>query len=212
MKVILFRSVDNLGSAGEVVEVKRGYFRNYLQPRGYAREHNRANLALMESRRKKIEAMVARERSSAQTSAEAINGIELTFELRANDRGQLFGSVTTSDIAKALAEKGHTVDRRKIEISEAIKSLGKYPVRIRLYPEVFAEIDVIVERFLRPEEREALEEQARKAAEAKAAKAAALEAAEGEEAAPEDAPAAEAAEAPVATEAPVPEEATPDEK
>ncbi|MDK2971719.1 MAG: large subunit ribosomal protein [Candidatus Sumerlaeota bacterium] len=197
MKVILFRSVDGLGSAGQVVDVKRGYHRNYLAPRGYAREASRANLALMESRRKKIEAMVARERAVAAESAGELTGIKLTFEMRANDKGQLFGSVTSQDIAKALAEKGLKVDRRKIELAEHIKSLGTFPFRIRLYPGVYADLEVIVERFLRPEEREAMEEAAAAAAEAETARAEkdapeAAEAAAGEASA-EEAPSEEAA-------------------
>jgi large subunit ribosomal protein L9 len=163
MKVILFRSVDNLGQAGEIVDVKPGYFRNFLGARGFAKEATRANLALMESRRKKIE------RAEAESQKAGIDGIELTFELRANDRGQLFGSVTTGDIAAALAAKGHQVDRRKIEIGEPIKHLGSFKIRIRLYPEVYGDVTVKVERALRPEEREALEAEE----EARAAKAAA---------------------------------------
>ncbi len=191
MKVILFRSVDNLGSAGEVVEVKRGYYRNYLGPRGYAKEATKANLALMESRRKKIDAMVARERAAAATSAEALTGVEVKFQLRANDRGQLFGSINTIDIAKALAELGHQVDRRKIELSEHIKSLGTFPVRVRLYPEVYGEISVTVERLLRPEEIELMREQEEKDAQRAAAKAAKAEAEEKAEAAGNEEQAAE---------------------
>lgn len=183
MKVVLFKSVDNLGSAGEVVDVKRGYFRNYLGPRGYAKLATSGNLTLVESQRKKIEAMVQRERTEAQVAAQDLTGVSVTFQLRANDRGQLFGSVTTQDIAKALDEKGFKVDRRKIELSEHIKALGDYPVKIRLYPEVYAEIGVTVERLLRPDEVEAFEEAQRKAAKAEA-KAQAPDAAEDE--APEE--------------------------
>lgn len=188
MKVILFRSVDNLGQAGEVVDVKRGYYRNYLGPRGYARIANRANVALVESRRKKLEALVARERAQASESAEDLNGVELTFEIRANDRGQLFGSVTTAMIAERLAEMGHPVDRRKIELADHIKSLGEFPFRIRLYPEVYADLTVKVEQFLRPEEREALEEEERR----KAAQAAKEEARAAEDADEEEQPEAAA--------------------
>jgi len=185
MKVVLFRSVDNLGQAGEVVEVKPGYFRNFLGARGFAKVANRQNLALMESRRKKIEAEVAREKAQAESQKSEVDGTQLTFELRANDRGQLFGSVTTGDIAAALAAKGMPVDRRKIEIGEPIKSLGEYHIRIRLYPEVYGDVVVTVERQLRPEEREALEaeEEARAKREAKAA--AAAKAAKNEPAAEE---------------------------
>jgi len=154
MRVILFKSVDNLGSAGDVVDVKRGYYRNYLGPRGFAREASKSNLALVESQRKKIDDMVRREKAAAGQAAEALKGIELDFELRANDKGQLFGSVTSMDIAKALLEKGSQIDRRKIEMPENIKSLGTYPVKIRLYPEVFAVISIHVKRLLTPEEEE----------------------------------------------------------
>lgn len=174
MKVILFRSVDNLGQAGEVVDVKPGYFRNFLGARGYAKEASRANLALMESRRKKIEILVAKERAEAEGQRAQIDGTELSFELRANDRGQLFGSISTTDIANALAAKGMEVDRRKIEISEPIKHLGEFHVRIRLYPEVYGDVKVTVNRQLRPEEREAIE--AEEEARAQAAKAAAAKA------------------------------------
>lgn len=158
MKVVLFRSVDNLGDAGQVVDVKDGYFRNYLGPRGYARTANRANLALMESRRKKLEAIVARERASAQDTKTKIDGTELRFELRANDRGQTFGSITAGDIAAKLQElKGFKVDRRTVEISENIKHLGKFAVKVRLYSGVYGEVTVYVDALLRPEEKEALE-------------------------------------------------------
>lgn len=171
MKIVLFRSVDNLGAAGEVVDVKPGYFRNYLGPRGYARAATNANLALMQSRRKKIEAMVIRERSEATAAAGVLTGIELKYQLRANEKGQLFGSITTTDVAKSLKDLGHEVDRRKIEMAEHVKTLGTYPVRIRLYPEVYAEVKVTVERLLRPEEIEAAAEDAKR----NAAKAAAQE-------------------------------------
>jgi len=160
MRVVLFRSVDNLGSAGEIVDVKRGYYRNYLGPRGYAKVASRENVAEMESRRKKLEAMVARERSEAEQIAEAISGTELNYTMRSNDAGQLFGSVTSMDIARSLEDLGHVVDRRKIEMPENIKALGKFEIRIRIYPEVYAEVTAIVERELRQDEIEALEQAA----------------------------------------------------
>ncbi|MGF1574242.1 MAG: 50S ribosomal protein L9 [Sumerlaeia bacterium] len=181
MQVILFRSVDNLGSAGEIVEVKRGYYRNFLGPRGYAKIANKENIALIEGRRKKIEVMLAREREEASTIAEKLTGVELTFSMRANDKGQLFGSVTSMDIAQQLANEGHAVDRRKIELPENLKAVGTYPVRIRVYPEVYAEISVIVQKEVRPEELEdqrIAEEEAAAEQERRSAEDAALDAAE----------------------------------
>lgn len=181
MQVILFRSVDNLGSAGEIVEVKTGYYRNFLGPRGYAKIANKENIALIEGRRKKIEAMIAREREEAKTVAEKINGIQLTFSMRANDKGQLFGSVTSMDIAQMLANQGNPIDRRKIEMPENLKAIGTFPVRIRVYPEVYAEITVVVEKEVRPEELEAqriAEEEAAASTARQEAENAALDAAE----------------------------------
>lgn len=163
MRVILFKSVDNLGSAGEEVTVKPGYYRNYLGPRGFAQPATPSVRALVQSRRKKLEALVEREREAAKASAGDLSGVQLTFELRANDTGQLFGSVTTADIAQRLAEMGYEIDRRKIELAGQIKALGDYEVRVRLYQGVYATIALTVDRFLTPQEREELE-----AAEAKA--------------------------------------------
>ncbi|MEQ8820867.1 MAG: 50S ribosomal protein L9 [Sumerlaeia bacterium] len=191
MKVVLFKSVDNLGQAGELVDVKRGYYRNFLGPRGFAREASKANVALMEQQSKKLQAVVAREREEAKVRANDMDGIRLEFKHRANDNGQLFGSVTTTDVAAALAEKGFDVDRRKIEIGENIRTLGEFPVKIRLYTEVYANLKVIVERFRTPDEIRAMEEaeeRAREQAERKAAKdKAAAKAQEAEAAAGPDA-------------------------
>lgn len=152
MEIILLRSVDNLGIAGDVVNVRPGYYRNFLAPRGMAMMATASNRALVESRRKKLEAMVKAERASAEATRNVIHGAVVTYELRANDKGQLFGSVTTSDIMAKLRELGHAVDRRQIEIGEAIKRLGDHKVRIRLYSGVYAEVKVVVNRELRPGE------------------------------------------------------------
>ncbi len=164
MRVVLFQSVPNLGLAGDVVDVKPGYFRNYLEPRGYALPETPQTLNLLASKKKKIEQALLREKAQAEDAQGALSGITLRFELKAGERGRLFGSVTNRDIADALAEKGIEVDRHKIELPESIKSIGTHKARVRLHPEVVAEIDVVVE----PENKEILEAMAAREAEAQA--------------------------------------------
>lgn len=154
MKIVLLQSVDNLGIAGEAVEVRPGYYRNYLGPRGIALPATKGNLKLVEAQRKRLEAQVAREKSEAHQLRDLLHGTALEFHLRANDKGQLFGSITTMDIGQALAAAGKTVDRRKIEIGEPIKTLGDHKVRVRLYTEVYAELKVTVSRLVRPGDEE----------------------------------------------------------
>lgn len=148
MKIVLLRSVDNLGQAGEAVEVKPGYFRNFLEPRGMALRASAQNLRLVEQKRKKLEALVAREKEGAEKIQEALDGKELTFKLRAGERGQLFGSVTTRDVANAIKEEFNIeVERRRLDM-ENLKTLGDHQVRIRIYPGIAAHVTVKVQRLI----------------------------------------------------------------
>ena len=152
MKVVLLRSVDKLGIAGDSVDVRAGYYRNFLGPRELAVLATEGNLKLVESRRKKLATIVSGERAEAAKARETLHGVEVTFSLRANDKGQLFGAVTPSDIAAALNAKGHAIDRRKLELGGSLKTLGTHQARVRLYPEIVADIIVKVERLLTPGE------------------------------------------------------------
>lgn len=148
MQIVLLKSVDNLGQAGEKVDVKRGYFRNYLEPRLLALVANAQNLKLVESKKKKLEAMVAVEVSDAQKIKGMLEGQKLEFKLRAGDRGQLFGSVTSRDVVEAIKEKFNVeVERRKVDM-ENLKSLGDHAVRIRVYPGVVATINAHIDRLI----------------------------------------------------------------
>ena len=148
MQIVLLKSVDNLGQAGEKVDVKRGYFRNYLEPRLLALVANAQNLKLVESKKKKLEAMVAVEVSDAQKIKGMLEGQKLEFKLRAGDRGQLFGSVTSRDVVEAIKEKFNIeVERRKVDM-ENLKSLGDHAVRIRVYPGVVATINAHIDRLI----------------------------------------------------------------
>ncbi len=152
MKVVLLRSVDNLGQAGDAVQVKSGYYRNYLGPRGMALEATPANLRQVESRRKKLEALVAKEKESAERIREAIDGAKLTFHLRAGDRGQVFGSVTSREVAAAIKEEFNIeIERRRIDMRN-LKTLGEHHLRVRVYPGIVADITAVVERLAAPGE------------------------------------------------------------
>ena len=144
MQVILLKEMENLGDVGEVVDVKPGYARNYLVPRGFAIPATKANLARIEEEREHLVAAAAREIEKATALATDIEGQALNFPVRAGEDGRLFGSVSPSDIADALAEKGIEVDRRNVQLAEPIKQLGTYKVPIRLSAEVQPEVTVWV--------------------------------------------------------------------
>jgi len=159
MRVVLFQSVPNVGLAGDIVDVKPGFYRNYLEPRGYAMRETPGALRLLSSKKKKIEQVLLKERSQAEEAEKAISAIELSFRLKAGEKGRLFGSVTNRDIADALNAKGVEVDRHKIELPESIKTVGSHKARVRLHPHVVAELTVMVE----PDQVVAVEAQSPKA-------------------------------------------------
>jgi large subunit ribosomal protein L9 len=144
MQVILRERLDHLGNAGEVVDVKAGYARNYLIPQGLAYEATAGNVRRIESERARTIQKEAATAAEARERAKAIEGISLTFHARAGQEGKLFGSITSGDIAEKLAEQGVVVDRRSIELEEPIKALGVTSVPIRLHPQVHPEIKVWV--------------------------------------------------------------------
>lgn len=144
MQVILRDKIENLGNAGDVVEVKPGYGRNYLIPKGLAYEASPANVRRMEAERAAQGRKDAETLSEARERAAAIEGVSLTFNARAGQEGKLFGSITSADIADKLAEQGIQIDRRTIELDEPIKALGVTSVPVRLHPQVRPEIKVWV--------------------------------------------------------------------
>jgi large subunit ribosomal protein L9 len=144
VQVILREIVDDLGDIGEIVDVKPGYARNYLIPQGIAYEATEANRMRFEEERRHILERSARDLDRARAASERIDGQSVSFSMRAGEEGKLFGSVTASDIAEALAEKGIEVDRHIIRLEEPIKQLGVYKVTVRLHSEVRPEITVWV--------------------------------------------------------------------
>jgi large subunit ribosomal protein L9 len=144
MEVILKEDVANLGHRGDVVKVADGYGRNFLLPRKLALQATLANKAVIEQMKSAAVRRSAEEKVQAQELLTKLEPITLTFTRKSGENGQLFGSVTTADIAGELAAKGFDIDRRKIQLSEPIKSLGNFTVSVKLHREVTAHVGVHV--------------------------------------------------------------------
>jgi large subunit ribosomal protein L9 len=145
MKLILTNEVSGLGTPGDVVEVKDGFGRNYLIPRGYAMRWTRGAEKQIESIKKARDAREIRDLGTAKEVAGQIGALRVRLTTRAGDSGRLFGSITTGDIAQAVkAAGGPILDRRRIEIVNPIKSVGSHKVTVKLHPEVSASVDVEV--------------------------------------------------------------------
>jgi large subunit ribosomal protein L9 len=145
MKVLLLEDVDNLGLAGQVVTVADGYGRNYLIPRGLAKVASKGALKQADQVRKAGERKRARQLADAQDLARRIEGLTLTFQARAGEKGKLYGSITTADMAQGLErELGQEFDRRKI-ISDPLRQIGEHSVQIRLMTDVSASLKVVIE-------------------------------------------------------------------
>lgn len=145
MKVILNENVENLGDRGATCEVKPGYARNYLIPKGLAYLATPANLARFREETKKWEVRQAREKGEAEVLAGRLAGLELSFRRRAGEGDTLYGSVTATDVAEAIAEKGFPVDRRKIHLAHHIKRIGSFTAEVRLHKDVHVPITLHVE-------------------------------------------------------------------
>jgi large subunit ribosomal protein L9 len=144
IEVILREDIKTLGRAGEMVRVKPGYARNYLLPQGLAYEATEGNKKRVAAETRVRAARNQAERSEAERVAASLREVTLTLSRKAGEEGKLFGSITSQDIAEALARQGHTVDRRRIELEHPIKTTGPHTVAVRLHPEVHAELRVNV--------------------------------------------------------------------
>jgi large subunit ribosomal protein L9 len=146
MDVILLERVEKLGSMGQVVKVKDGYARNYLLPLGKALRATEANKQKFERDRSQLEARNAERRSGAEGEAVKLNGKSFTILRQAGEGGQLYGSVTTRDIAQAASSAAIRVLRTQVMLEQPIKTIGLYKVRVALHPEVVTEVQVNVAR------------------------------------------------------------------
>jgi large subunit ribosomal protein L9 len=146
VKVILNEHVDNLGDRGTVREVKAGYARNFLIPKGLAYEATAANMARFRQEQRKWLEHEQREKGQAEALAAKLAGIELSFRRRAGEGDALYGSVTVSDVGEELAARGFEVDRRKIELEQHIKRLGTFSGEIHLHRDVRVPLTIHVVR------------------------------------------------------------------
>ena len=144
IEVILRKDIKTLGKAGEMVRVKPGYARNYLLPHGLAFEATEGNKKRIAAETKARGTRNAAEKAEAEKASAKLSAVTLTIAGKAGEEGKLFGSVTAQDVADALGRAGQSVDRRRIELDHPIKSLGDHVVRVRLHPEVHAEVRVSV--------------------------------------------------------------------
>ena len=144
MEVILREHVENVGRRGEIVKVADGYARNYLLPRKLALLATDGNKQRIERERAKFEAREADEKKTAEAMAARMADVALEVARRVGESDVLYGSVTSSDIAEALAAKGFDLDRRKIHLQEPLKRLGEFNVPVRLQRDVTATVKVVV--------------------------------------------------------------------
>ena len=144
MEVILREDIDKLGSRGEVVKVAAGYARNFLIPKRLAVAASESNKKIVEQERQAHLRKEAKLVGEAQDLAKIMLGTAITIKQKAGEADQLFGSVTSKDIADALAAKGFNIDRRKIQLDDPIKQLGEYTVPVRLHKDVTVDVSVLV--------------------------------------------------------------------
>jgi large subunit ribosomal protein L9 len=144
MKVILLESIPSLGAAGAVVDVAKGYARNFLIPQKKALQATAGNIAQVEQTKTRVLQQADQARETAQMWAAQLSGLTLTIPQRVGEADRLYGSVTAAMVAEALVAKGFEVDKKQLELAEPIKKLGTYEITVRLAPEATAQIQVEV--------------------------------------------------------------------
>ena len=144
MKVILKNDVKDLGQAGEVVNVKDGFARNYLVPKGLAVEASTKNVKEFEHEKNKIQEMTKKVKAGAAGLAAQIAAAKIIIKAKAGEEDKLFGSVTSMDIADALKAAGIEIDKKKIQLDEPIKRIGDYTVAVKIHSEISAQLNVQV--------------------------------------------------------------------
>ena len=145
MDVILKEDVSNLGHRGDVVKVAEGYGRNFLLPKRLAIEATEANKSVIEQMKQSAVRRSAREKSDAEQLVTQLDNVALVFKRKVGENEHLFGSVTSADIAQQLEQRGFNIDRRKIQMQEALRQLGEFHIPVKLHREVAAQIKVTIE-------------------------------------------------------------------
>jgi large subunit ribosomal protein L9 len=146
MQIILQEDIDKLGHRGDVVTVTPGYARNFLLPQKLAIEATSGNMKALERMRTSMAKKTATELEAAQKQAALLNGISLKYTRKTGENDQMFGSVTSGDIVDGLTAQGFKIDKRQVQIADPIKTLGEFPVTIKVFRDVTAQIQVHVEK------------------------------------------------------------------
>jgi len=146
MEVILKEDVAKLGTRGDLVKVAEGYGRNFLLPRKLAIEATKANKTVIEQMKAAGVRRSAKEKAGAEELAKQFEGLSVSFTRKAGEADQLFGSVTSGDIAEALTKKGFDIDRRKVQLHEPLKALGEFAIPIKLHKDVTTHLKVVIEK------------------------------------------------------------------
>jgi large subunit ribosomal protein L9 len=146
MEVILKEDVNKLGARGDVVKVAEGYGRNYLLPRKLAIQATAGNKAVITQMKAASVRRSAKEKTQAEELAKQFEGLSASFQRRSGEHDQLFGSVTSGDVADALTKKGFNLDRRKIQLHEPLKTMGEFSVPVKLHKDVTAHLKVVIEK------------------------------------------------------------------
>jgi large subunit ribosomal protein L9 len=144
MKVILKENVESLGKTGDTIKVSDGYARNFLIPKALAVEASSKNVSALEHERNRIIQKAEKDKKKAEELAAKISGVICTILRRVGEQDKMFGSVHAKDIEKALFEQGIEIDKKNIVLEESIKSLGEFPVKIKLHSGITAQIKVVV--------------------------------------------------------------------
>ena len=144
MQIILQEDVEKLGHRGDVVTVKPGYARNFLIPRKLGIEATAGNVKALERIRTALAKKTANELEAAQKQAQLLNGVALSFTRKTGENDQMFGSVTTADVAEALEAQGFKVDKRQVQLAEPLKTIGEREVSIKVFRDVTAAVKVTV--------------------------------------------------------------------
>lgn len=146
MQIILQEDIEKLGHRGDVVTVTPGYARNFLLPQKLAIEATLGNMKALERIRTSMAKKTATELEAAQKQSALLNGVSLTYKRKTGENEQMFGSVTSGDVVDGLAAQGFKIDKRQVQIAEPIKTLGEFPVTIKVFRDVTAQIQIHVEK------------------------------------------------------------------
>jgi large subunit ribosomal protein L9 len=146
MEVILKEDVAKLGSRGDVIKVAEGYGRNFLLPRKLAIEASAGNKKVIDQMRAAAVRRSAKEKTQAEELSKQFDGLSVSFQRRSGENDQLFGSVTSGDIADALEKKSFNIDRRKIQLHEPLKTIGEFTIPVKLHKDVTAHLRVVIEK------------------------------------------------------------------